>query len=60
MTAEALCARALPILDEASRRLGDQVDLRLAYARYWAERGGPQGAAPASHPGRRAIPPRCG
>jgi tetratricopeptide (TPR) repeat protein len=35
---------ALPILDEAQRRLGDIVDLRLARAQYWADRGGDDAA----------------
>jgi tetratricopeptide (TPR) repeat protein len=33
----------LPVLDEAQRRLGDRVELRLVRARYWAKRGGEGG-----------------
>jgi predicted Zn-dependent protease len=32
-------AAVLSILNEAKRELGDRVELRLAYARYWAKRG---------------------
>jgi tetratricopeptide (TPR) repeat protein len=35
-------AKALEILDEAEKKLGDRFDLRLARARYWGQRGGEQ------------------
>jgi tetratricopeptide (TPR) repeat protein len=35
---------ALAVLDKANRDLGDLVELRLARARYWSRRGGPDAA----------------
>jgi tetratricopeptide (TPR) repeat protein len=36
--------KAVEILDEATRQLGDHVELRLARAWYWGQRGGPEAA----------------
>jgi tetratricopeptide (TPR) repeat protein len=43
---------AARVLDEAERRLGDRVDLRLARAVYWARRGTPDAAAHLAAAGR--------